>query len=117
MSNQETLNVNTRRHVFEATYSVWALGWAKSMVCSIIATDLLVDDFSHLWACRKVAIILAELNIPYDWKVLEFNEVKNTSYTKVNPNGRLPAIEDPNTGHHALGGIKSVSHTLKQSGC
>ena len=59
---------------------------------------LLIDYFSHLYAYRKVAIILAELNIPYDWKELEFSEVKNPSYTKVNPNGRLPAIEDPNTG-------------------
>jgi glutathione S-transferase len=59
---------------------------------------LLMSHFLLLYACRKVAIILAELNIPYEWKELEFNEVKNPSYTKINPNGRLPAIGDPNTG-------------------
>ncbi|KAL6405484.1 glutathione S-transferase [Ilyonectria robusta] len=30
--------------------------------------------------------------------MLEFSEVKNESYLKINPNGRLPAIKDPNTG-------------------
>ena len=46
----------------------------------------------------KVAMILAELNIPYEWKVVEFNKVKEDSYLAINPNGRLPAIQDPNTG-------------------
>ena len=43
-------------------------------------------------------MILGELNVPYEWEVVEFDEVKQDSYTKINPNGRLPAIQDPNTG-------------------
>lgn len=46
----------------------------------------------------KVAIILEELSIPYEWIVLEFADTKSELYTSINPNGRLPAIIDPNTG-------------------
>ena len=47
---------------------------------------------------RKVATLLEELSIPYHWRTMEFNEVKEESYLKITPNGRLPAIQDPNTG-------------------
>lgn len=43
----------------------------------------------------KVAIILEELGIPYEQK---FPEVKGEEFARINPNGRVPAIEDPNTG-------------------
>lgn len=43
-------------------------------------------------------MLLEELSIPYKWTVLEFNQVKEEPYLKLNPNGRLPTIEDPNTG-------------------
>ncbi|KAL0257752.1 hypothetical protein SLS55_006915 [Diplodia seriata] len=46
----------------------------------------------------KVAIILEELKIPYETKFLEFPEMKQDPYESINPNGRVPAIEDPNTG-------------------
>lgn len=46
----------------------------------------------------KVAIILEELKIPYETKFLEFPEMKQEPYESLNPNGRVPAIEDPNTG-------------------
>jgi len=46
----------------------------------------------------KVAIVLEELNIPYTTTYIEHSEVKGDKFTKVNPNGRVPAIEDPNTG-------------------
>lgn len=46
---------------------------------------------------RKVRIVLTELDIPYEWEVVEFSEVKNEAYLKINPNGRLPTIVDPNT--------------------
>jgi glutathione S-transferase len=49
-------------------------------------------------AFRKVAMILEELNVPYHIKQLELSEVKSTEYVKLNPNGRLPTIVDPNTG-------------------
>ncbi|RAL14378.1 glutathione S-transferase family protein [Aspergillus homomorphus CBS 101889] len=47
----------------------------------------------------KVAIILEELNLAYETRFVSFTEVKQEPFTsKLNPNGRLPAIEDPNTG-------------------
>lgn len=46
----------------------------------------------------KVAIVAEELGVPYDYKIIEFAEMKQPPYEKINPNGRVPAIEDPNTG-------------------
>ncbi|EXJ61827.1 glutathione S-transferase [Cladophialophora yegresii CBS 114405] len=47
---------------------------------------------------RKVQIILEELDLPYTVKDVELSELKQAPFTNINPNGRLPAIEDPNTG-------------------
>lgn len=46
----------------------------------------------------KVALILEELAIPYETQFVDFKAVKQEPYTLLSPNGRLPAIEDPNTG-------------------
>ncbi|KAF2198334.1 glutathione S-transferase [Delitschia confertaspora ATCC 74209] len=46
----------------------------------------------------KVAILLNELDVPYEIIDIGFDKVKEPEYTAVNPNGRIPAIEDPNTG-------------------
>ncbi|KAI0444772.1 thioredoxin-like protein [Xylaria telfairii] len=46
----------------------------------------------------KVRMILEELGLPYDFKLIEFDEMKQEAYLQVNPNGRVPAIHDPNTG-------------------
>jgi len=47
----------------------------------------------------KVAIILEELGIPYEVKSIDFKtELKSEPYISINPNGRIPSIEDPNTG-------------------
>lgn len=46
----------------------------------------------------KVIIILEELGIPYELKMLGYAEVKSEPFVSINPNGRVPAIEDPNTG-------------------
>ncbi|RYP13852.1 hypothetical protein DL767_010541 [Monosporascus sp. MG133] len=46
----------------------------------------------------KVALVLEELNVPYKSEFLEFKAVKEEPFTLLNPNGRVPAIEDPNTG-------------------
>ena len=46
----------------------------------------------------KVALILEELNVPYSIKVIEFPDMKKEAYESINPNGRVPTIEDPNTG-------------------
>ncbi|KAH8196703.1 hypothetical protein TruAng_009132 [Truncatella angustata] len=46
----------------------------------------------------KVAMVLEELKLPYHIMKLELSEVKSQPYLKLNPNGRLPTIVDPNTG-------------------
>ncbi|KAF4972838.1 hypothetical protein FZEAL_9508 [Fusarium zealandicum] len=45
---------------------------------------------------RKVLILCEELNIPYN--AIPVDNPKEESFQKINPNGRIPAIEDPNTG-------------------
>lgn len=46
----------------------------------------------------KVAIILEELRIPHEHRFVEFKDMKNEPFESLNPNGRAPALEDPNTG-------------------
>ncbi|MCJ1377576.1 hypothetical protein MMC17_000671 [Xylographa soralifera] len=46
----------------------------------------------------KVAMILSELGIPYDAEAIPMPDLKKPAYLAINPNGRLPAIHDPNTG-------------------
>ncbi|KAH8892020.1 glutathione S-transferase Ure2-like protein [Thozetella sp. PMI_491] len=46
----------------------------------------------------KVAIVLRELGLPHDIIPTNFEEIKLPWYLEINPNGRLPAIRDPNTG-------------------
>ncbi|KAF2490642.1 putative glutathione S-transferase [Lophium mytilinum] len=53
------------------------------------------DSGPNAW---KVAMILEELNIPYTVKMIEFPDMKKEPYVSINPNGRVPSIEDPNTG-------------------
>jgi glutathione S-transferase len=45
----------------------------------------------------KVGIFLEELGIPFDVVTVAHEDVKGPVYTAINPNGRLPAIIDPNT--------------------
>ncbi|MBE3049057.1 glutathione S-transferase, partial [Candidatus Bathyarchaeota archaeon] len=45
------------------------------------------------WKC---ALVMEELSIPYENKFLNFKEVKEPAFLAVNPNGRVPAIHDPN---------------------
>ena len=46
----------------------------------------------------KVIVLLEVLGLPYTALNVAFSDVKGPSYTALNPNGRLPTIEDPNTG-------------------
>ncbi|KAI9035131.1 glutathione S-transferase tpcF [Aspergillus affinis] len=45
----------------------------------------------------KVAAVLEELGLPYRVITLRLPDVKKPAYLAINPNGRLPAIHDPNT--------------------
>lgn len=48
---------------------------------------------------QKVALLLEELNIPYEHKIWDFPDLKKENFeSKLSPNGRVPVIEDPNTG-------------------
>ncbi|EPS34289.1 hypothetical protein PDE_09253 [Penicillium oxalicum 114-2] len=46
----------------------------------------------------KVVILLEELDLPYVREAVDFADAKKEPFISINPNGRLPAIEDPNTG-------------------
>ncbi|KAK9899525.1 glutathione S-transferase [Cystobasidium minutum MCA 4210] len=51
----------------------------------------------------KIAIACEFLEVPYTVKMWDFGEdpqkgVKGTTFLKINENGRVPALEDPNTG-------------------
>ncbi len=46
----------------------------------------------------KVVMVLEELGVPYTIKYEDFGTIKAAPYTELNPNGRVPAIVDPNTG-------------------
>lgn len=54
--------------------------------------------YSHRYGPNpwKVAIILAELQIPHETTFIEFADIKKEPYISLNPNGRLPALKDPN---------------------
>jgi glutathione S-transferase len=44
----------------------------------------------------KVKIILQELGLPFETVAISMGESKGPEYTAINPNGRVPAIYDPN---------------------
>lgn len=51
----------------------------------------------------KIAIALEALKVPYSVRFWDFSDdpgkgVKSTAFLAVNENGRVPAVEDPNTG-------------------
>lgn len=46
----------------------------------------------------KIGYVLEELALPYEVIDLPFADLKLPAYLAVNPNGRVPAIHDPNTG-------------------
>ncbi|KAF2447378.1 glutathione S-transferase [Karstenula rhodostoma CBS 690.94] len=46
----------------------------------------------------KIIMIVKELGLPHTIIPVSFDDVKKPDFLKINPNGRLPAIHDPNTG-------------------
>ncbi|KAI2472649.1 glutathione S-transferase [Annulohypoxylon bovei var. microspora] len=45
----------------------------------------------------KAVFLFEELGLNYEIKSFRFDDVKNKPFIDINPNGRVPAIEDPNT--------------------
>ncbi|EWZ83312.1 hypothetical protein FOQG_11826 [Fusarium oxysporum f. sp. raphani 54005] len=65
----------------------------------------------------KVAILLEALNIPYAVKLWQFgdapNGVKGERFLKINPNGRVPALEDPNTNVTSWESLACMNYILR----
>lgn len=65
----------------------------------------------------KVAILLEALNIAYTTKLWDFSAtsagVKGPEYTAINPNGRVPALEDPNTGVTSWESLACINYVLR----
>lgn len=65
-----------------------------------MATAMALTLHGHAMGANpwKVAIILEELGISYKHKLWAFPDLKKEPFESLNPNGRVPALEDPNTG-------------------
>ena len=65
----------------------------------------------------KVAITLEALNLAYTVKLWDFSAtsagVKGAEFTAINPNGRVPALEDPNTGVTSWESLACVNYLLR----
>lgn len=46
----------------------------------------------------KVVMFLEQLGLPYEVEYVDMSVSHSEPYTLINPNGRMPSIEDPNTG-------------------
>ncbi|KAL8756412.1 MAG: hypothetical protein Q9184_004503 [Pyrenodesmia sp. 2 TL-2023] len=46
----------------------------------------------------KVAILMEELGLKYRHQYHQIADLKKPAYEELNPNGRVPCVEDPNTG-------------------
>ena len=65
----------------------------------------------------KVAIALEILEIPYEVKLwqmsAEKNGMKGSEFLAVNENGRVPALEDPNTGVISWESMACLNYLLR----
>jgi glutathione S-transferase len=65
----------------------------------------------------KVAILLEALNVAYTVKLWDFSSsasvVKGPEFTSINPNGRVPALEDPNTGVTSWESLACTNYILR----
>lgn len=50
---------------------------------------------------HKVSVTLEELGLPYQCHAINLsaNDQKTPGFLALNPNGRIPVIQDPETGH------------------
>ncbi|KAM0298307.1 hypothetical protein ACHAPM_009008 [Fusarium culmorum] len=65
----------------------------------------------------KVAILLEALNLPYNVKLWQFGEASNgmkgPNFHIINPNGRVPALEDPNTNVTSWESMACINYLLR----
>lgn len=65
----------------------------------------------------KAAIVLEALGLPYEVKLWQFgdgpNGVKGSKFLSINENGRVPAVEDPNTGVVSWESLAVVNYLLR----
>ena len=65
----------------------------------------------------KVAILLQALNIAYTVKLWDFSSsssgVKGEQFLAINPNGRVPALHDPNTGVTSWESLTCINYILR----
>ncbi|KAL4874867.1 glutathione S-transferase [Aspergillus karnatakaensis] len=65
----------------------------------------------------KVAIVLEFLNLPYTVKLWTFGSdehgVKGPKFLAINPNGRVPALEDPNTSITSWESMACINYLLR----
>lgn len=47
---------------------------------------------------QKIEMVLRELGLEFERVPVSYLEVKTPEYLAVNPNGRLPSLQDPNNG-------------------
>ncbi|KAH7320577.1 glutathione S-transferase [Stachybotrys elegans] len=62
----------------------------------------------------KVIVVLEELGVPYEVKSIRFEDLKKAPFTDINPNGRVPAIQDPNTDLALWESGAIVQYLIKQ---
>lgn len=62
----------------------------------------------------KISITLEELGLPYEVRKIDMttNEQKSDSFTKINPNGRIPAITDTFTDGNEIRVFESGKELL-----
>jgi glutathione S-transferase len=65
----------------------------------------------------KVAILLQALDVAYTVKLWDFSSsssgVKGEAFTAINPNGRVPALYDPNTGVTSWESLACINYVLR----
>ncbi|KAF7505219.1 hypothetical protein GJ744_001148 [Endocarpon pusillum] len=96
-SSAKVFGVNKLRVVDASAFPVLPPGHPMSTVYAL--AEKTADKIkAEAGIARYLAVLLEELSLPYETIFKEFDELKKEPYLSANPNGRVPAIEDPNTG-------------------
>jgi glutathione S-transferase len=59
----------------------------------------------------KVAYILGELGLPYKMEQVEYPDLKKEPFLSLNPNGRVPVLQDPNNQNMVLWEVNAISQS------